>query len=825
MDTKIFLLIIAAVVVIIIWLAVILLRKYFWKISSLRNSFDLQLLRISVPKNGGKEDGKEQPKKMQELLAVAEQFFSVIGGLHAAKGFVSWLTGRGDTFSFEIVSNEGMIYFYVACPNKYLDMMEKQLHTCYPHALIETVVDYNIFRPKGSVVAVNMVQAREFVFPIKTYLKMESDPMENILNAISKFSDKESASIQMVVRSSHKHWHSQSFKVVKALNKGKKLDIALQEAGFGSGFFKVLKTISIIFSIFQTGASANQEAKKMSALEEEMSKGIEQKSSKAGFDVNIRVVISAETAAAAQQYLNGVVDAFSTYSIYQYGNAFVDRKGNIDDIIKKFVHRVYDPAKKMLLNTEEFVSLYHLPLTTCDTPNIFWLQSRVAPPPSNLPKEGLLLGINTYRGQETKIFLKEKDRQRHVYIIGQTGVGKSVLQANMAIQDIQQGRGLCVIDPHGDLIDTLLSHVPPERAEDVIVFDPSDFERPLGLNMLEYNTPEQKTFVVNEMINIFDRLYDLKTSGGPMFEQYMRNALMLVMEDPDSGSTLLETPKVMADAQFRKYKLSKCRNIVVRDFWLKEAEKAGGEASLQNMVPYITSKLTPFVASDLVRTIVAQQKSAFNFREVMDTQKILLVNLAKGKIGDLSAQLLGMIIVGKLLYGALSRADQPEEERKNFYLYIDEFQNFTTDSIATILSEARKYRLNLVIAHQYISQLVKNNDTHIRDAVFGNCGTIVSYRIGADDAPVLVKQFAPIFSEYDLLNVPKYCAFMRMLVDNQVTSAFSFMPVAPVQGDLSIVPKIKELSRLKYGADRNMVEQEIQERLSAATSSTFNDVF
>lgn len=821
MDTILIILVSAVIGLVVIWLPITLLRRYYWKISSLHTSFDLQLLRVSLPKITTAEEGGGQPKKAQEQLAIAEKFFSVIGGLPAAKGFTAWLTGRGDTFSFEIVSNGGMIYFYIACPHKYVDMLEKQLHSSYPHALIEPIVDYNIFQPNSVVAATNIMQTREYIFPVKTYLKMETDPMENILNSISKFSEKEGAVIQMVCRSSHRKWHKRSLKVVKEMHSGKSINQALRVGGFGDYFSKIGLILTFFEFLFKTkkdGESSHSE-KGLSTMEEEMSKGIEEKLMKAGFDVNIRIVISAETNTSAQQYLRGISDAYSQFSIYQYGNSFKARNEKPEKVVQQLIHRVYNPRKRLLLNTEEFVSLYHLPLPTCDTPNIYWLQARVAPPPSNLPKEGLLFGVNKYRGQEHKIFLKEKDRQRHVYIIGQTGTGKSVLQANMAIQDIQNGKGLCVIDPHGDLIETLLSFVPPERAEDVIVFDPSDFERPLGMNMLEYNSPEQKTFVVNEMINIFDRLYDLKSTGGPIFEQYMRNALMLVMEDPESGATLLETPKVLSDAQFRKYKLSKCKNIIVKDFWIKEAEKAGGDASLQNMVPYITSKLTPFVASDLVRPIVSQQKSAFNFREIMDTKKILLVNLAKGKIGDLSAQLLGMIIVGKILFAALSRVDLPEDERENFYLYIDEFQNFTTDSIATILSEARKYRLNLTIAHQYISQLVKKNDTYIRDAVFGNCGTIVSFRIGADDAPVIVKQFAPIFSEYDLLNVPKYSAYMRMLVDNQVSPAFSVLPNAPVMGDLSIVPKLKELSRLKYGADRNLVEQEIQERLSMATNS------
>jgi hypothetical protein len=816
-----FLLVILAILLVVIYLS----RQRWHQLSSLQSSFDLQIFRISVPKIVDvREDGKEQTKKIQELLATAEKFFSVIGGLPAASKLSSWLSGRSEIFSFEIVATDGLINFYLACPKKYVDMVEKQLHASYPHALIEPIVDYNIFKPQSFVASACLLQSREFIFPIKTYSKMETDPLDNVLNAVSKLDTGAGAVIQVVCRSAHKKWHKKGLKVVKGLQKGKKLSEALSGSGFG-GFINFLERfIKFIFS--DNNKHNNSEEVKapqrLSAMEEEMAKGIEEKLAKAGFDVNIRFIVAANNQEIAEQCLRGIVEAYLPFSIYQYGNAFKVKADKPAVVTQQVIHRIFDPRRLLLLNTEELVSLFHLPLPSCDTPNINWLQARTATPPPNLPKDGLLLGINRYRGQETKVYIKEKDRQRHVYMIGQTGTGKSVLQANMAIQDIQAGRGVCVIDPHGDLIEELLSFIPPERANDLILFDPADFERPLGLNMLEFNTPEQKTFVVNEMINIFDRLYDLKATGGPIFEQYMRNALMLVMEDPESGATLLETPKVLADAQFRKYKLTKCNNIIVRDFWTKEAEKAGGDASLQNMVPYITSKLTPFVASDLVRPIVAQQKSAFNFREVMDQKKILLVSLAKGKIGDMSAQLLGMIIVGKLLFAALSRVDQPEAERKDFYLYIDEFQNFTTDSVSTILSEARKYRLNLTIAHQYISQLVKNNDTHIRDAVFGNCGTIISFRIGPDDAPILVKQYAPVFSEYDVLNVPKFSAFIRMLIDNQVAPAFSFATLAPTTGDLSIVPKLKELSRLRYGADRNLVEKEIQDRLSLATAVSDN---
>ncbi|MBI3626745.1 TraM recognition domain-containing protein, partial [Candidatus Uhrbacteria bacterium] len=354
--------------------------------------------------------------------------------------------------------------------------------------------------------------------------------------------------------------------------------------------------------------------------------------------------------------------------------------------------------------------------------------------------------------------------------------------------------------------------IPKERVDDVIYFDPSDYERPIGLNLLEFESPEQKGFLINEMINIFDKLYDLRQTGGPMFEQYMRNTMLLMMEDPESGSTLLEVSKVLSDPDFRAYKLSKSHNPVVNDFWRKEAEKAGGEAALANMVPYVTSKLTQFIANDLIRPIIAQQNSSIDFRKAMDKRQILLINLSKGKIGDINANLLGMVIVGKILMAALGRADMPEEERTDFYLYIDEFQNFLTESISIILSEARKYRLNLIIAHQFIGQLVKNNDTRIRDSVFGNVGTLVSFRIGADDAEFLAKQFAPTFNQYDLMNVPKFNAYVRLLIDNENPPAFNMMPFAPNPGSPQIRDAVRELSRLKYGRDRRVVEAEISER-------------
>ncbi|OGI21363.1 MAG: hypothetical protein A2808_01360 [Candidatus Moranbacteria bacterium RIFCSPHIGHO2_01_FULL_55_24] len=423
----------------------------------------------------------------------------------------------------------------------------------------------------------------------------------------------------------------------------------------------------------------------------------------------------------------------------------------------------------------------------------------------------MLLGFNDYRGTETEIRITDADRRRHMYVVGQTGVGKSNFLQEMAKKDARAGKGFCFIDPHGDAIEDILASIPKERAEDVIVFDPADTGKPLGMNMLEYDPahPEQKTFVINEMIGIFDQLYDMKATGGPMFEQYMRNAMLLVMEHPESGSTLMEIPKVLADENFRRMKLSHCENPIVRDFWQKEAEKAGGEAALANMVPYITSKLTAFISNDLMRPIIAQQKSAFNFRDVMDQKKILLVNLSKGRLGEINARLLGMIIVGKILMAALSRVDMPEEERSDFYLYLDEFQNVTTTSIAQILSEARKYRLVLVLAHQFIGQLKEE----ISKAVFGNVGSLISFRVGPDDAEFLEKQFAPVFSAQDLVNVDNYRCFVRLLLNNELTKPFNMKTYPPSNGNQEVANALKELSRLRYGRDASIVKSEILERI------------
>ena len=816
-------LVIAIIVIYLLMLAVRLVVRSIYKNSA---SFKQIVLLVELPKYEMVEKNEAtKPKTQQELaekISAMETFFSNLAGMRAQKGFKYFFVPRSDHMAFEIVLKDGLIYFYVVVNKGLKDFIEQQIAAQFPRAVIEEVEDYNIFNPHGVIKGAMLKFKKEYIYPIKTYRKADTDTLSALTSALSKLDKNSGAAIQVIVRSATPDWHKWGQKTASVAHQGKKLSEAISEAR-GSGAMKVASFMKYSGLSSETKKPGAEPAKpyQLSAMEQEILKGIEEKASKGGLDVNIRVIVSADTQAKADIYLENILNSFSQFNIYEFGNALKRYTPSTKRLINDFIYREFDEAGKMIMNTEELTSIYHFPLGHIETPNIVWLTSRKSAPPTNMPAEGLLLGINEYRGIETEVRLKREDRRRHLYIIGMTGTGKTFLQNNLIIQDIINGEGVCVVDPHGDLVEEILNYIPKERAEDVIYFNPADTERPMGLNMLEFYNPEQKTFVINEMMNIFDKLYDLKTTGGPIFEQYMRNAMLLIMEDPDSGNTLMEIPKVLSDEEFRKFKLSKTKTAVVKDFWTKEAEKAGGEAALANVVPYITSKLTSFIANDIMRPIIAQQKSAFNFRQAMDEKKIILVNLTKGKLGDINANLLGMVVIGKILMAALSRVDVPENKRSDFYLNIDEFQNFLTESISIILSEARKYRLCLTIAHQFIGQLVKGNDTKIKDAVFGNVGTKIAFRIGVDDAEVMAKEFAPVFNEYDVMNVPRYSAFIKILIDNANPAPFNIKVPGPEfrpRPNPELAASIKELSRLKYGRPREIVEAEITERAKMGSS-------
>lgn len=767
---------------------------------NLSRSLNLVLFRILLPREARLQAGGEKERDPKEMFLAMEQLYISMMGLRKKGGFAAWFEGKPHmTFEIALPETDKEAQFYAAIPRSHAVSFAKQVEALFPSARVEEVEDYNIFRPNGeSVVSLLSLKASPLL-PLRTYQELGKGSLDLLTGALGKLAAKgEGAAIQFVIRPAANPRNAAGKRAVKHLREGASLSQAL------SG------KISKKSKQKKEGAFLD----KPKSIDEEAIRLIEGKAAKAGFDVIIRLAASAATKEEAGRILQALEAAFFQFN-HPQGNNFVIQRPEgtaLEQAIYQFSFRLFDEKKNLYLGSEELASLFHLPIEGMAAPHVAFLKAKEAEAPPNISPSGTLLGTNVFRGIATSAYMAREDRQRHFYVIGQTGTGKTTLLLNMIRQDIEQGEGVCFIDPHGETAEKILRYVPPARARDVIYFNPADTEYPFGLNFLEYDPrfPEQKTFVVNELFSIFQKLYGgVPESMGPAFEQYFRNATMLVIDDPSSGSTLLEVQRVLADKEFRDYKLSRTSNVVVQTFWRQIAEKAGGEASLQNMVPYVTNKFDTFLANEIMRPIIAQQTSSFNFREIMDEGKILIINLSKGRLGELNSALLGLILVGKLLMAALSRTEIAEEEkRRDFYLYIDEFQNVTTPSIATILSEARKYRLDLIIAHQFIAQL----DEKIKNAVFGNVGTIAAFRVGVEDAEFLAKQFEPVFGANDLINIDNRNAYLKLLVNGQTTRPFNIKIEPPVAGDAMAVAALKEFSRATYGRPRAQIEADILRR-------------
>ena len=754
------------------WTAKKIHRKYFLE------TLKLRVLLVKLPQKSEKEGEKSEPLKEINLTG---QLLSELSNLKIPFSMETAVHYIGEE-----------IYFYICVPKDSVQFAMRQIQGLWSDAHIEETEDYNIFNYQGVSEGVYLKQKGAHALPIRTYEDAGLDTFLLILSTLSKIQEVgEGAAIQVLVKPAPKSFKKTLTNLIYQLKKGAKLEDVLRPNN--------MITLGDIRKALKGKIPVEEKEVKL-VLDEEAIKSLEKKISKQMFSVTMRLIVSAPSQSRADELLDSLARSFDQFQSPLRNGIKAVKPRNQKNFLFEYIFRLFNDDEWMVLGTDELTSLFHLPTSATETPRVKWLKSREASPPAVLPPKGTLIGESIFRNERRPIFITDEDRHRHVYVIGQTGTGKSNLMVNMAFSDIQQGRGVAVIDPHGDLIDSILGIIPKERIDDVIIFDPSDLTHPLGLNMLEYdlNRPEEKTFIVNEMQGIFNKLFAQETMG-PMFEQYMRNALLLLMEDAKyESATLMDVPRIFTDENYRKKKLGRCDNPVIKDFWEREAIMAGGEASLQNITPYITSKFNNFIANDYMRPIISQPKSAFRFREIMDGGKILLVNLSKGRIGDLNAGLLGMVIVGKLLMASLSRVDIPQEQRRDFNLYIDEFQNFITDSISVILSEARKYRLNLVIAHQFIAQLADK----IRDAVFGNVGSMVVFRIGAKDAEEIVKQFEPVFSKNDLINIDNFNAYVKLLINGETSKPFNIKTLPSLKGEPALREKLKELSRNKYGLAR-----------------------
>ncbi len=767
--------------------------------SALERSLNHSLFMITLPALGGNETAD-----FKRFIQAMKQFY--IGMFSTVNA------GDNEYYTLELAVEHDHrdITLYASVPRIHEDTFEKLVHAYYPEALIEEAVDdYNVFSENGVAIAGSIAKLKgPAIFPLNTDAGFEHDPFNALIATLSKLeSTTEGAAIQVTISSDidqNNHLYSG---IITEAEKGKGTIKDLYEESTGSLLKGVGKGLLSFFEKEKTEEEAAE--KKIDTVGIELAK---KKNQSHTLSAGIRIITTAPTVVRAESILNGIKSSFNQFSLVESNSIewHDQSKRDMHELAHEFSFRTFNKDQQLPLTIDELATIFHFPVGLTSAPELKESSAASAPAPVFSDPRGIILGTNNYRGQTTEVRFAKEDRVRHCYVIGQTGTGKTVFLKNMIIQDIQNGDGVCFIDPHGNDIQEILANIPPERIDDVIYFDPAYTARPMGLNLLEYDEryPEQKIFVINELLAIFNKLFDMKVAGGPAFEQYFRNSAGLVMEDPASGSTLLEIGRVLSDKAFRDMKLSKCKNPIIKQFW-ENAEKTSGEASLANFVPYITNKFDVFISNDVMRPVIAQQESVLNFRDIMDKKKILLVNLSKGRLGDINSHLIGLLLVGKITMAALSRVDIiGKEEVNDFYMYIDEFQNVTTDSINTILSEARKYRLSLTVAHQYIEQL----DEGIKNAVFGNVGSMVVHRVSPENAEVFAKQFAPTFTPDDIIKQQNLNCYIKMLVNGVPVKAFNSHTPFPSRGNTETAEKIKELSYLKYGRPRAIVDEEIMAR-------------
>lgn len=741
-----------------------------------------QLLLIEVPQNNDKKP------------EAAEAMFSALHGI----------LGK-EHISFEIVSESKYIRFYVFVPSHLKDFVEGQIYAQYPTVEIKEVEDYTKRIKEGShFVASELKLTKPDFFPIKTFPNFDVDPLAGITSSLAKMEEGESVWVSVLITPASGEWQSRGISYVQAIKAGRSPTFS-----FGEAFATFLSDLWRAFSPPTTPSTGTKTEVEIPGPLQAALKGIEEKVTKLGFQTKIRILSISETVEKARARLLAVASSFQQFSTINL-NSFETGSISLDDpeVLKTYKERTFDNG--YIFNIEELASIFHLPDLSVKTPTIVWARAKKGEPPSNLPikgevdeKELTVYAKTNFRHMMQKFGIKLSDRRLHMYLIGKTGTGKTTMLENMVLDDMREGRGLAVVDPHGDFVEFVLNRVPSFRINDLVLFDPSDFEYPIGFNLLERVDPDARNIVASGLIGIFKKIWG-DISWGPRLEYILRNTILSLMAFPDS--TMLGIMKILVDKKYREKVLSKVADPVLRDFWLTEYEKYDPKFRTEAIAP-IQNKVGQFLSSSTIRNIVGQPHSTIDLKEIMDKKKILLVNLPIGKIGEDNSALLGAMMITKIQLTAMERVHLPEEEREDFYLYVDEFQNFATEAFATILSEARKYHLNIILANQYIAQMPEP----VRDAIFGNIGTIVSFRIGAQDAPFLVKEFAPVFDENDLVNLDKYNIYIKMAIDGVTCPAFSAITLPPDPNVNKNKEKIIRLSREKYGRPREFVEKKISE--------------
>ncbi len=755
------------------------------------------VIRIDVPKNN------------EKAPLAAEQMFASLHGIYSESALFQ------NHLSFEIVSKDKFIRFFVYLPTHLKDFVEGQIYAQYPSVEIHEVEDYTkeVDLRGKSFASAELKTTKEDVYSIKLFSDFEVDPISGITSVMSKLNPNEQVWLQFVIRPIGDEWQEKGNNIIQMVKSGKKSGSGGVAQIIGGGIKKFLKLLFL--QVVSPGAETTEEAKEpeLPGAVQEALKGIEYKVQKLGFQTKIRIMAISDDPMSAKIKIQGVAATFKQYNTPN-GNGFRIDEATINDNVfyNEYVYRMFEDEGS-IYNIGELASLYHFPHQTVETPHIVWSGSKKGEPPANLPlvenvpeKALTTIGETTYRNIFKKFGIKMDDRRRHTYIIGKSGVGKSVLMENMALDDVREGRGVIVVDPHGEFADKVLACIPDDRIDDVVVFDPADRAFPIAFNLLEHVEDDFKGMVASGFVGIFKKIFGY--SWGPRLEHILRNTVLALLDYPDS--TMLDIPRMLTEAGFRNRVVEKVKDPVIREFWINEFGSYDKKFSTEAVSP-ILNKVGQFLATATIRNIVGQPKSTLDIRNIMDNKKIMVVNLSRGKIGEDNSALLGAMMITKIQLAAMSRADITVDNRPDSYLYIDEFQNFATESFAVILSEARKYHLNLNIANQYITQMPEE----VRDAVFGNAGTIISFRIGGSDADYLVKEYEPVFEQNDLVNLDKYNIYIKLLIDGVSSPAFSARTLPPVDVLTGNAEKVIAQSREKYTAPRAEVEKKIEDRAAS----------
>jgi len=859
----------------LIWLLIIVWGYVFIKtmrfLFELYYAKNLRYLKITVPRADSKLDKEKETKKdFKEKIWMMNMFYKAIHKLSEAwlKDTILNKIFAHSKISLELVYENWEVNFYIVTYKSYVNLVSQHITSVYTDAevLIVDKKDYINIKPKGySMRGASLWKENDDVYPIKTYKYLEDDPLNNFTNVFWGLNKEDKAVYQMVIKP--------NFTFNKQAKRAAGLVAKWKYKKTKKPIFWILSWLwNPIVALVQwpenmvwgsnnaPGASEWDAYKIFNQAETEAQKIMWEAAGQPYFTASIRILVSSKTEHNAENWVHAIVAAASIFTD-EYNNALDNPQVREDALPFIFTPLRYFGFKYKLvwffqniswLSIDEISTLYHLPDVNYNrSPIINWLGYKKLPIPHDLKfpsdptileekdanwkavqvhrklgwfpvyKDWVLMWWNEYRNKKTPIYFNRQDRWRHHYVIWKSWGWKSVFIWYLARQDLRNGDWLCIIDPHGDLVEDVLEFAPKERAKDITIFDPSDTERPMWLNMLEITSTDIETRkremdrAAMDATEIFIKIFGDEVFG-PRIQHYFRNGCLTLMEDEEDGWTLIDVPRLFVDDAFMKYKTSKIKNPVVKSFWEHEYANTW-DREKQEMIPYFSSKFGPFITNTTIRNIIGQPKSAFNIREIMDNKKVLLVNLSKGKIGSLNAQLLWLIFVSKINMAAMARADMPQEERKDFYLYVDEFQNFATETFGEILSEARKYKLVLIMAHQFIAQIWgqwKEWKPSIKDAVFGNAGTIMSFKVGADDAEYMEKEYAPLLSQQDIIWIANYTTYCKLNINNASSRVFDFKTIRDLNyQNKKIAAIIKEYSRKKYGRKKKYVDMEIEARL------------